>query len=203
MSCAAYVGTQNQNADSLTTSFTWYGPDSTAISDSAQVQVLTDTSIQSGRVFVRSILKICGFSQNDAGRYTCRVSNANGNENRTWTATFPQTPVTPQLAAISSYDSVTFGNTVYMACAMYGYPQPQITWTKDNAALPASATVTTTYVSVNNINITRSVVRICGFQSTSTGLYQCIGTNMLGNNIGFIQVSPEGKNTHYETVIIL
>ena len=195
MPCAAYVGTQAQGADSLTTTFTWFGPDSTAISSSTEMEVLTDTSIQSGRVFVRSILKICRFSQQNAGRYTCRVSNANGNENRTWTAIFPQTPSIPQLAAVSAYDSVTLGKTVYFACAMYGYPQPQISWTKDNAALPSSATVITNTVTINNLNVTRSVVRICGFQSANIGLYQCTGTNILGNALGFVQVTPEGKCT--------
>ena len=197
MSCAAYVGTQSQSADSLTTTFTWFGPDSTAISSSTEMEVLTDTSIQSGRVFVRSILKICRFTQRNTGRYTCRVSNANGNENRTWTTIFPQTPSTPQLAAVSGYDSVTLGKTVYFACAMYGYPQPQISWTKDGAALPPSATITTNVITINNLNVTQSVVRICGFQSANVGLYQCIGTNTLGNALGYVQVTPEGEDiTH-------
>ena len=193
MSCAAYVGTQSQGADSLTTTFTWFGPDSTAITSSTEMEVLTDTSIQSGRVFVRSILKVCRFVQQNAGRYTCRVSNANGNENRTWTTIFPQTPLTPQLAAISAYDGVNLGNTIYMACAMYGYPAPQITWTKDNTDLPATATVTTNTITINNLNVTTSVVRVCGIQSASLGLYQCIGTNFLGNGLAYIRITAEGK----------
>jgi hypothetical protein len=194
MSCAAYVGTQAQGADSIATTFMWLGPDSTAISSSTEMEVLTDTSIQSGRVFVRSILKVCRFTQENAGRYTCRVSNANGVENRTWTTIFPQTPSTLQLAAVSAYDSVTLGKTVYFACAMYGYPQPQISWTKDGAALPSSATVTTNVITINNLNVTQSVVRVCGFQGANIGLYQCLGTNSLGNALGYVQITPEGKN---------
>ena len=190
MTCAAHVGTVNQNAGSITTTFTWLGPDAQPIDSS---QVTTDISTQSGRVFVRSVMRVCNFDGDDAGQYTCRVSNANGNENRTWTVSFPQTPVTPQLAAISAYDYVTYGNSVYMACAMYGYPQPQITWTRDNTALDTiSTTVTTSYVAVNGVNVTQSVVRVCGFQSANTGLYQCTATNTLGSTNGYVKVISEG-----------
>ena len=193
MTCAAYVGTVGQNAGTLTTTFTWLGPDSQAISDSSVFQTYTDTSTQSGRVFVRSVLKICNFVTQNAGQYTCRVQNANGNDNRTWTTTFPETPVLPQLAAISTYESVTSGNSVYLACAMYGYPQPQISWTKDGAALDTlSTTVTTTYYTANNLNITQSVVRVCGFQNANIGLYQCVGTNTLGTSIGYTKITLEG-----------
>ena len=191
MTCAAYVGTENQNAGSLATTFTWLGPDSLALDSS---QVSTDTSTQNGLVFVRSVLRVCNFGMQNAGQYTCRVSNSNGNDNRTWAVTFPQTPVVPQLAAISGYESVTYGHTVYLACAMYGYPQPQISWTRDNALLDqATTTVTTTYITVGSINITQSVVRVCGFQSANMGTYLCTATNQLGTTLGYVKVISEGK----------
>ena len=193
MTCAAHVGTVRQNAGTLTTTFSWFGPDSQAINDSTTFQIFTDTSTQSGRVFVRSILKICSFGRQNAGQYTCRVQNVNGNENRTWTTSFPDTPVIPQLAAVSSYEGVTSGRSVYFACAMYGYPQPEITWTRDDNPLDTiSTTVNTTYITISNINITWSVVRVCGFQSANNGLYQCAGTNALGTSVGYTKVVLEG-----------
>lgn len=188
MTCAAHVGTQSQNAASLTTMLTWMGPD---INSS---EVFTDTSTQSGRVFVRSILKICNFDEDDSGQYTCIVRNSNGMENRTWTVTFPEEPVLPQLAAVSQYDSVTYGHTIYMACAMYGYPQPEITWTRDNTVLdPVSTTVNTTYVTINRVNFTQSYIRICNFQAANVGLYMCTATNRVGTSYGYVNIIPEGK----------
>ena len=127
MSCAAYIGTHEQDTDTLTTTFTWWGPNNQLLTDSDEVQFFNDASLQGGRIFVRSILKMCHFRENNVGQYICRVDNENGNENHTWTMTFSQTPLSPQLAAVSSYDDITNGNSVYMACAVYGYPLPQIT----------------------------------------------------------------------------
>ena len=193
MTCAAHIGTENQVSGSLQsgTAFVWLGPDSQPINDS---QIVTDTSTQSGRVFVRSVLTVCNFARENAGRYTCVVANDIGSENRTWTATFPATPTLPQLAAVSSYESVTYGHTVYITCAVYGYPQPQISWTLNGTALDtASTTVTTNTITVNNLNVTQSVVRVCGFRSTNVGLYLCSATNGVGTTLGYVNVIPEGK----------
>ena len=193
MTCAAHVGTVNQNAGTLSTTFTWFGPNSQPINDSTTFQTFTDMSTQSGRVFVRSVLKICSFGQQNAGQYTCRVQNSNGNENRTWTTSFADTPVIPQLAAVSAYEGVTRGRSIYFTCAMYGYPQPEISWTRDDTPLDTlSTTVSTTYITVNNINITWSVVRVCGFQIANNGLYQCAGRNALGTSVGYTKVILEG-----------
>ena len=193
MTCAAYVGTQAQNADTLTTTFTWWGPNSDQpLTASDQVTFSNDSSIQSGRVFVRSILKICRFGESDAGQYTCRVSNANGNENRTWTTSFPARPNPPQLLAITSYEDVTAGNTVYMGCAVYGYPQPQISWTVDGVTVPPSAAVTTGYANVDNLNVTWSFVKVCGFQTLNSGLYMCNATSSLGSTTGYTRVALAG-----------
>ena len=194
MSCVAHIGTLEQDTDMLTTIFTWWGPNNQVLTDSDEVQYFNDTSTQGGRVFVRSILKICRFRENNAGQYICRVDNENGNENRTWTTTFPQTPLVPQLAAVSSYEDVNNGNTVYMACAVYGYPQPEITWTRNDEVIDAaSSTVATTIVTINNANFTQSILRVCGFQAANSGLYKCNGSSLLGNTIGYMKVALEGK----------
>ena len=194
MTCAAHLGTQAQVSTALqtATTFMWLGPDSQPIDAS---QVTTDITTSNGRVFARSILTVCNFATANTGQYRCIVSNANGNENRTWSMTFPETPVIPQLAVISAYESVTYGHTVYFTCAMYGYPQPEISWTLNDSPLETtSTTVTTSTLTINNVNVTYSVVRVCNFRSSNVGLYLCSGTNGVGTGLGYVRVIPEGKS---------
>ena len=138
MMCTAYIGTTIQGADQLTSTLSWVGPDGQQVVNATDGTVsvyYAEDATQSRQVFIKSYLKICNFSQSNTGQYSCRVSNTNGQDSQTWTASLPYPVALPQLIAQPSTQMATEGNTVYMTCAAYGYPFPKVTWYKDGQVI--------------------------------------------------------------------
>lgn len=183
MTCTAYLGTVGQRADSLSSTLSWYGPNSQQIANSTDgsVSVYAEMVTQNGQVFIKSYLKLCNFSQANVGGYSCRVNNPNGQDDKSWNIDFPFPVVAPQMVAVPSAQTVTEGNTVYMTCAVYGYPFPDVTWYKNNAVLGPSSTnstlsISTDIVNYNGAQLVQSTLKICLVGIEDIGSYSCRAT---------------------------
>ena len=183
MSCTAYLGTVGQRANQLSSTLSWLGPNSQQLvntSDST-ISVYAEMVTQSGQVFMKSYLKICNFTGENSGQYSCAVSNANGRDNRTWVASLPYPVTAPQLVAIPSNQTVRENNAVYMSCAFYGYPFPEITWYRngqviDPATTTSTLTVTTRIANYNGAQVVQSDFKICFVGVEDSGIYTCRAT---------------------------
>ena len=188
MSCVAHVGNTAQGVDQLGTALTWWGPNSQQLTNStADVTVYMETTVtQAGLVFVKSIIQICGFTLPKAGMYSCRASNANGQDTRNWTNTIPRQPVAPVVVARPADLTVSEGNSVIMTCAGYGYPYPRITWYQNGLPLdpnsaPTGATITMRVRSYSGALVSESIMKICGAAEENHGVYSCRASSAFGN----------------------
>ena len=194
MTCTAYIGTVGQGAASLTSTLTWLGPDSQPISNATDgsVSVYSEmVTTPNNLVFIGSYLKLCNFSQAHIGEYTCRVSNENGQDSSTWSVDFPYPVNAPRLLAVPSDQTVTEGNTVYMTCAIYGYPVPDVVWYKNNAVLSPATTnstlsITNEVVNYDGAQLLQSTLKICLVGIEDIGAYSCRGTT---RDFGMVQSS--------------
>lgn len=193
MSCIAYVGRMNRSVDQLGTTFSWWDNSNNQLSNSSDgsVSVYTDSFTQSGLIFMRSVLKICNFTQPDTGRHTCTAMNSNGRGSASWNLTFLRTPLPPQFLVTPRIFPVTggYGNTLYMECAAYGFPFPQITWTLNGQVIRPNDTMyrvnySTDIVNYGGAQVSQSVLKICGIGEEDIGSYVCTATtNALASTI--------------------
>ena len=187
MSCIAYVGNTAQNVDQLSTTLTWWGPNSQQLTNSTtDVTVYTEsTTTQSGQVFIKSILQICSFEPANEGTYSCQVSNSNGQDSRMWNSTLPTQPLAPSLVAVPSNQSISEGNSVIMTCAGYGYPYPTITWYRNGQPLGSNlagrVSITSNIVNYNGALVSESIMKICGAAEEDHGVYFCSASSIFGN----------------------
>lgn len=192
MTCTAYLGTQGQRADSLASTLTWTGPGNAALTNQSDgtVNVYAERVVQNGQVFMKSYLKICNFTQSNSGQYRCRVSNANGMDDKTFTATLPYAVALPQLVAVPSTQTVREGNTVYMTCAAYGYPFPDVTWYKNGQPIVSGDdlfTISSNIVNYDGAQVVQSDLRICLTAVQDSGSYSCSFTT---RDFGTISSTP-------------
>ena len=183
LTCTAYLGTMAQGANQITTALSWIGPNSQQINNRTDgtVSVYTGMDTQSGQVFIKSYLKICNFSQVNSGQYSCRVSNANGQDNKTFAVSLPYPVAVPRLLAVPSTQTVREGNTVYMTCAVYGYPFPDVTWYRNGQVLTPTVsngllTINTYNTNYNGAQVTQSDLKICLIDVADSGDYSCRAT---------------------------
>lgn len=178
MTCTAYVGTQAQGADRLATTLSWTGPGGQALTNRSDgtISVYAERVVQGGIVFMKSYLKICNFTQSNGGQYMCRVSNTNGMDTKSFTASLPYAVTLPQLVAVPSTQTVSESNSVYMTCAAYGYPFPDVTWYKNGQPITSGNdlfTITTNIVNYNGAQVVQSDLRICLTTVQDSGMYSC------------------------------
>lgn len=131
---------------------------------------------RNGQVFLKSYLKICNFTQSNAGVYSCRVSNANGQANKTWEVGLPYPVIAPRLVGQPTAQSVSEGNTVYMSCAIYGYPFPEIVWFKDGQLVGdtnSTLTINDNIVNYNGALVVQSTLKMCLVGVEDSGMYSC------------------------------
>ena len=179
MTCTAFIGATIQGADQLTSTLSWVGPNGQQIVNASDntINVYTEDVTQGGQVFIKSYLKVCNFTQSNTGQYSCRVSNANGMDDKNWTASLPYRVTAPQLLAQPSTRTATEGNTVYMTCAAYGYPFPEVTWYKDGQVVGREyngrLSVSTNIVNYNGALVVQSDVKLCRLSIEDIGTYSC------------------------------
>ena len=189
MACAAHIGNTAQNVGQLSTTVTWMGPGSEALTNSTTgVTVYTETTTsQAGHVVVRSIIQICGFTQALQGIYSCQVSNTNGQDIKMWNVTLPRDPITSSVVASPTTQTVSEGNSVLMACAGYGYPTPTITWYRNGQPvdpnLTTRVTITSRIANYNGALVAESTMKICGAGEEDQGSYYCSFNNAFGSAV--------------------
>ena len=176
MACVAYIGTESQS-NGVVTQMAWSDPHLRPLfnnSDSS-VTIATTTTVQNGQVFLKSILKICNFTTNDFGQYTCRVTNIYGQNEQSWIVSIVRLPIAPVMLTSPTDLTTTMGKTIYMTCSAYGYPYPAITWRRDGQVVQSDGIVTidTRVKNYNGALVSVSTLKICGVDSDQHGSYTC------------------------------
>ena len=176
MACVAYLGTESQSIG-VVTQMNWYNPHSQLLSNNSDGSstVYTTTKTQNGEVFLKSILKICNFTTDDFGSYTCRVTNIFGQNENSWIVSIVRLPIAPQLLTSPQSVTTSTGRTVYMTCSAYGYPYPAIIWRRDGQVVQSDGilTIDTRVRNYNGVNVSESTLKICGADSEYVGSYTC------------------------------
>lgn len=204
MPCVAYVGRMNRSVDQLQTTFSWWDSNNQQLVNRSDgsVSIFTDSFTRNGLVFLRSILQICNFTTSDTGMHSCRAMNSNGQGSATWNLTFTRSPLAPFFLVTPSSSPVTaaYGRTFYVQCAAYGFPPPQITWTRNGQAINTSSPynrvmIDTTVTNYLGAQVSRSVLKICGTGEEDIGSYVCTATTtVFGTSISsapvMLGVSP-------------
>lgn len=190
MTCVAFVGLMTQNAANIPTSISWQNPSSQQLRNTSDntVTIYTRTQMQNGRVFTESILKLCNFSSAFEGSYSCRVSNNNGNEMRSWNVSLHQATFAPSIVAFPvAQSSRRFGYSVLMACAAYGYPPPIFSFNQRGQPI-SQAELDGPYVVKNivqnyagGVSIAMGILEICSFDYDDAVSYTCTAT---ARNVG-------------------
>ena len=179
MACVAYIGTESQSIG-VVTQINWYNPHSQPQTNSSDgsTTVYTMTKTQNGHVFLKSILKICNFTTDDFGSYTCRVTNVYGQNDMSWIVSIVRLPISPRMVTSPTTLTTTAGKTIYMTCSTYGYPYPLIIWRRDGQVVQSDGilTIDTRIKNYNGANVTVSTIRICGVDSDYVGSYTCTAT---------------------------
>ncbi len=192
MACVAFVGLTSQNAASISTTISWWNPNSQQLDTNSDnsVTVYSRTQTRGRRVFAESILKICNVSHALEGRYACQVSNNNGLETRYWNVSIPQQPFAPSIVAFPVPQSTRrFGFTAVMACAAYGYPPPVISFSQrgqpiDQADLDGSFRVKNSVQTyLGGVDVALGVLEVCAFDYDDIGTYTCTAT---ARNVGSV-----------------
>ena len=211
MTCVAFVGLTIQDADNIPTSIIWLNPSSQKLANRTDdsVSVYTRTQIRGSRVFIESILKMCDFTFDLEGSYSCSVTNANGGETRSWNVSLHQETFEPTVIAFPvSQSSRRYGYSVLMACAAYGYPPPIISFNQrgqpiNQAQLDGAYNVTNNVMTyANSVNVAVGILEICGFDYDDIGNYSCIATS---RNVGQVSspmwtVGITAGNVHFVIV---
>lgn len=184
MTCVAYLGPASE--DHSATTMTWLDPSGQQLLNDSESLVTIYTELQdySGSVFLESILEICSLRQLGIGEYTCRVSNSVGQDAFNWTIGFSEELTPPQLIITPVDRSVNQGDTVVMACVASGFPEAEISWSRNGVLLDTNlSSLVNIYeqtITENTFNYTESILEICVFDVDSVGSFTCSATSDLG-----------------------
>ena len=197
MTCVAFVGLTTQNAANIPTTLSWWDPSLQRLANNTDnsVTIYSRTTTQGSRVFVESILKMCNFSHDLQGMYSCQVSNDNGDDGRAWNVSLHQEPFAPSLVAYPmSQSNRRFGFTVLMLCAAYGYPPPTITFSQSGQAISQEDLDRGRFRQRNSVqsylggvDISMGVLEICYFDYDDAVNYRCTAT---ARNVGTVTSDP-------------
>ena len=190
MSCIVYVGRLNRSVDQLQTTLSWLDRNNNQLVNRSDgsVSVFTDSFNQNGLLFLRSILQICNFTTSDTGMHSCRAMNSNGQGSANWNLTFTRSPLAPFFLVTPSTSPITaaYGRTFYIRCAAYGFPPPQVTWSKDGQAINTSSAFNRVIIDTSVTNylgaqVSQSILRICGVGEEDIGTYICTASTSVFN----------------------
>ena len=185
MTCVAYLGPNSEDHSSA--SMSWLSPSGQTLqNDSASlVTVYTSLQTEGGSVFLESILEICGIGLDGVGEYTCTASNSVGSDTFRWNINFTQAVSQPELVISPVSQDVSYGDTVLMACVAAGYPQPEISWSRNGVLLDPDTndliSVYTQVVSGDGLNFTESILEICEFSENDAGSFACTASSEAGS----------------------
>jgi hypothetical protein len=184
MTCVAYLGPDTEDHSSAAIS--WSDPSGQQLSNDSDsmVTIYTETETQNGIVFLESIIEICSVGVAHSGQFSCSAANSIGSESFSWNISFTEEITTPQLVVTPVNQDVNYGDTVLMVCVANGFPEPEITWSRNGELLdPASSDLISIYtetVSEVGLNFTESILEICGVGVDDIGTFTCTATSDAG-----------------------
>ena len=100
---------------------------------------------------------------------------------------------------IAPADNITAqeGNTVFLTCAAYGSPQPDIAWFRggENVTNSSRANIYLSYQEEGGVLFSVSILEICGVAVEDAGTYSCRASNENGTDVHdfAIAVIPKGQ----------
>ncbi|XP_003372021.1 putative immunoglobulin I-set domain protein [Trichinella spiralis] len=114
----------------------------------------------------------------DSGVYMCRAENAYGQAISACTLTVigkEEDPEIPSFTEIPEKATAVIGQSVTISVNLKGYPEPVVSWSKDNAALSSGEK----YQIYNVGNSHHMTVLNCGWEDAGT--YRILATNNVGS----------------------
>ncbi|XP_073667498.1 hemicentin-1 isoform X2 [Paramisgurnus dabryanus] len=117
-------------------------------------------------------LRLMHAASEDAGRYTCIVSNSAGEERKSFDL---NVLVPPSIVNEGTVEDVKVKEkqNVILACEVTGNPIPEITWLKDGQTLASDARL--------QVMSNGRFLQISGSQVADTGRYSCLASNSAGD----------------------
>ncbi|XP_055041761.2 hemicentin-1 isoform X1 [Misgurnus anguillicaudatus] len=117
-------------------------------------------------------LRLMHAASEDAGRYTCIVSNSAGEERKSFDL---NVLVPPSIVNEGTVEDVKVKEkqNVILACEVTGNPVPEITWLKDGQTLASDARL--------QVMSNGRFLQISGSQVADTGRYSCLASNSAGD----------------------
>uniref|UniRef100_A0A673IBQ3 Hemicentin-1 n=1 Tax=Sinocyclocheilus rhinocerous TaxID=307959 RepID=A0A673IBQ3_9TELE len=117
-------------------------------------------------------LRLMHAASEDAGRYTCIVSNSAGEERKNFDL---NVLVPPSIVNEGTVEDVKVKErqSIILACEVTGNPVPEITWLKDGQALTSDSRL--------QVMSNGRFLQISGSQVADTGRYSCMASNRAGD----------------------
>ncbi|XP_051581270.1 hemicentin-1-like isoform X1 [Myxocyprinus asiaticus] len=117
-------------------------------------------------------LRLMHAASEDAGRYTCIVSNSAGEERKNFDL---NVLVPPSIVNEGTVEDVKVKErqNVILACEVTGNPVPEVTWLKDGQPLARGARL--------QLMSNSHFLQISGSQVADTGRYSCLASNSAGD----------------------
>lgn len=149
-----------------------------------------------------NILSITKAKHEDAGNYTCHVSNQNGSKkSHTITLTVKEVPFFLTEPKNSYYE--TIGNDVNFYCEAQGTPKPKITWTFNGE--PYNGTEIKN-LEVSSNNVFNQSFTIKNIEEKNMGNYGCLAKNDVGYVykdffLNVLEVEPEITKKSSNTIV--
>ena len=99
---------------------------------------------------------------------------------------------------------VDAGNTVVVACVVYGSPAPNITWSRDGNILSNDTRVTIydELVTESGVTFVQSILEICSATPSDGGQYICLATNFHGNDNATFDLTVNPVSGMYQASLV-
>lgn len=81
-------------------------------------------------------------------------------------------------------NDVVGGTTAFLSCVAFGHPFPDIVWTRlgSNFSSASEFTVTRTLITVNQITLAKSTLKVCRIQEEDPSLFACTANTGYGSD---------------------